>query len=71
MIATALLARSYTGADRQRCDHAALKADAVRWAALPLVGTQVVPDDDDEPGYLLAIKNCPHCHSSLAIEVRP
>lgn len=47
-----------------RCDHAALKRDPVRWAALPLVG---VMDDDEEK---LELRNCTACMSTLAVEIK-
>jgi len=45
------------------CDHAALKRDPFAWALLPFVGLQRLP------GMLLELRNCRHCHSTVAVEV--
>lgn len=44
-------------------DHAALKASLALWLALPLVGTQRFE------GEALELRNCPHCRSTIAIEI--
>jgi len=49
-------------------DHVALKQSA-RWAELPLVGVQRTPADDVGPAEELELKNCPDCHSTLAVLV--
>jgi hypothetical protein len=47
--------------------------DAVTWAALPLVGTQVIPADETEPELVLEYRNClcpgRELVSTLAIEI--
>lgn len=47
-------------------DHAALKADAARWSALPHIGTQRTPEDEFGPAEDLELRNCNVCHSTLA-----
>lgn len=48
------------------CEHEATKADPVRWAALPLLGVQVCVEGDPD----LEIRLCPHCHTSMSIEIK-
>ena len=52
------------------CDHAALKRDPVRWAALPLLGR--MPTYDDAPGAAreLELRTCEICKSTLAVEIK-
>jgi len=47
------------------CDHDGVKANPEAWAALRLVGVQ----DAGDSGPLLELRDCPHCSSTLAIEV--
>lgn len=58
-----------------RCytEHAAIKADHARWSQLELVGRQVTPADETGPREVLELRNCPCCHSTLAVlvEVTP
>lgn len=51
------------------CDHAAIKADPARWAALPRIGDQPVEAFEDEPAYRLELRNC-ICGSTLAVEIK-
>ena len=52
------------------CDHAALKRDPVRWAALPLVGR--MPTYDDAPGAAreLEMRTCTVCRSTIGVEIK-
>jgi len=43
--------------------HDAIKSDPAAFAALKLVGQQQVPHEPP-----LELRNCPRCHSTLAIE---
>lgn len=49
-------------------DHVALKSSPF-WSTLPLVGVQHMPADEDGPAAALEMRNCPGCHSTLAVEV--
>lgn len=49
-----------------RIDHAALK-QSPQWSQLPLVGIQHTPADDHGPAEDLELRNCPECHSTLAV----
>jgi hypothetical protein len=47
--------------------HDALKADAARWAALPLLGVQHTEADDEGPAEDTELRDCPDCRSTLGV----
>jgi hypothetical protein len=51
------------------CDHDAIKADPVRWAALGDVHIQRIPADEYGPALVLEQRNCT-CGSTLAVEIK-
>ena len=50
-------------------DHAAAKASPSLWAQLEYVGVQWMEAGDGHAAYYLVSRNCPSCHSSLALAV--
>ena len=57
--------------------HAQMKADATQWGLCtppvdrwgkPKSDVLVIEGDDEEPGYVVQMRNCPHCGSTLAVE---
>lgn len=50
-------------------EHEAIKRDPARWAALDYVGRWELPADETGPLEVLELRNCPGCHSTLAVEV--